>query len=59
MIIGSRQKIANIQEQPIISIGNEPIKKISKCKTLGVIHAMHNASFALGTWKRVASKQGR
>ncbi len=37
MIIGSRQKIANIQEEPIISIGNEPIKKISKCKTLGVI----------------------
>ena len=24
-----------------------------------LIHAMHNASFALGTWKRVASKQGR
>ena len=37
MIIGSRQKIDNIQEEPIISIGNEPIKKISKCKTLGVI----------------------
>ncbi len=37
MIIGSRQKIANIQEEPIISIGNESIKKISKCKTLGVI----------------------
>ena len=37
MIIGSRQKIANIQEEPIISIGNEPMKKISKCKTLGVI----------------------
>ena len=37
MIIGSRQKIANIQEEAIISIGNEPIKKISKCKTLGVI----------------------
>ncbi len=39
MIITTRQntKIANIQEEPIISIGNEPIKKISKCKTLGVI----------------------
>ena len=37
MIIGSRQKILNIQEEPLISIGNETIKKISKCKTLGVI----------------------
>ena len=37
MIIGSRQKILNIQEEPLISIGNEAIKKISKCKTLGVI----------------------
>ncbi len=37
MIIGSRQKIASMQEEPIVSIGNEPIKKISKCKTLGVI----------------------
>jgi hypothetical protein len=35
MIIGSRQKILNIQEEPIISIGNEPVKKINKCKTLG------------------------
>ncbi len=32
MIIGSRQKIANIQEEPIISIGNEPIKKIVNAK---------------------------
>ena len=37
MIIGSRQKNLNIQEEPVISIGNETIKKISKCKTLGVI----------------------
>ena len=37
MIIGSGQKILNIQEEPLISIGNETIKKISKCKTLGVI----------------------
>ena len=35
--IGSRRKILNIQEEPLISIGNETIKKISKCKTLGVI----------------------
>ncbi len=26
-------------------------------KEHGPIHAMHNASFALGNWKRVASKQ--
>ena len=37
MIIGSRQKILNIQEEPLVSIGNETIKKISKCKTLGII----------------------
>jgi hypothetical protein len=37
MIIGSRQKILNIQEEPIIIIGNERVKKINKCKTLGVI----------------------
>ena len=37
MIIGSGQKILNIQEEPLISIGNETTKKISKCKTLGVI----------------------
>ena len=37
MIIGSRQKILNIQEEPLISIGNETIKKISKCTTLVVI----------------------
>ena len=30
-------EILNIQEEPLISIGNETIKKISKCKTLGVI----------------------
>ena len=33
-IIGSSQKILNIQEEPVISIGNETIKKIRKCKTL-------------------------
>jgi hypothetical protein len=37
MIIGSRQKILNIQEEPIISIGNEPVNETNKCKTLGVI----------------------
>ena len=37
MIFGSRQKVLNIQEQTVISIGNETIKKISKCKTLDVI----------------------
>ena len=37
MIIGSRQKILNIEGEPLISIGNETIKKISKYKTLGVI----------------------
>ena len=37
MIIGSRQKILNVQEEPVISMGNETIKKISNCKTPGVI----------------------
>jgi hypothetical protein len=37
MIIGSRQKLSTIQEEPMICIGNETIKKISKCKTLGFI----------------------
>ena len=30
-----------------------------KFNTGGGIHAMHNASFAFGTWKRFASKQAR
>ena len=37
MIIGSRQKILNVQEEPVISMRDETIKKISNCKTLGVI----------------------
>ena len=37
MIFGSRHKILNIQEEPVISIGIETIKTINKCKTLGVI----------------------
>ena len=35
--MGQDKKILNIQEEPVISIGNETIRKISKCKTLGVI----------------------
>mgnify|MGYP002803519214 FL=1 len=38
--MGPDKKILNIEEEQlflIISIGNETIKKISKCKTLGVI----------------------
>ena len=37
MIIGSRQRLNNIQEEPVIKIANESIKKLSKCKTLGVV----------------------
>ena len=37
MIIGSRQRLNNIQEEPVIKTGNEPIKKICKCKKLGIV----------------------
>ena len=34
MIIGLRQKILNIQEEPLISIGNEQLRKLVNVKHL-------------------------
>lgn len=37
MIIGSLKKSTKIEGEPIIRIGSELIKKICKCKTLGIV----------------------
>jgi hypothetical protein len=35
------------------------LNEVLKNKKRNSLHGMHHASFALGTWKRVASKQGQ
>ena len=39
MIIGSRQKLFQIINEPVLSIGSESISSVSSTKTLGVIPA--------------------
>ena len=37
MIIGSRQKLSQIINEPVLSIGSESVSRVSSTKTLGVI----------------------
>ena len=41
MIIGSRQHISNIITDPKIELGESVIKRVNKCKTLGIIIDEH------------------
>ena len=37
MIVGSRQRLSNIIDNPVISIGEQNIKRVTTSKSLGVI----------------------
>ena len=42
MLIGSRQRLmSNLDEQPVLKIGDKPLKKVSQTKTVGVIVDEH------------------
>jgi hypothetical protein len=37
MLIGSRQRLAGIDNEPTINIGGENLRRISKTKSLGIL----------------------